>query len=1335
MIVGIIPLVGLKTDAASYGVPNLTKPAITANYEYDNGYGATVYSGKTSTTVSCTSSLQIKWKDVDADYYNIAVKILDGEPNLGDDEPGTFIEEYQEGYTRNTVSLSLADMKKAAGHWIKVFVCAWFDDGTEYGKSNICHYYFPVAEAVSSTLEEATITVTSVGRTDALKVSWDKITGASGYDIYRSTSSLSSYKLVHTVSSSSTTSWTDSGLKAGTRYYYKIKAFNSKTESGYSNKDSAWTEEEEVEFGVSKTSLSLSWNSTSQNSVTVSCSGAYSADVDYGVPASVQNSGYNYEWLDVTQSGSTLTITPNRANYSAEARTAAVTVTSGSESETITVTQEKCGESKPTITLKRGATVYTNGSDVGAYTIPQEIMEFSVVSSNVRKLTAHLRLDGDNTPLLDTSTYTDKIWLDISNLSAGRYKIDIYASNSTTSNDYWQQSPFDSYTDRKIVLYFTLFEDNSSEAVLSAPTITVSSVGSSNSLMVSWDTVANASGYHIYRSVSSSSSSFQLVHTLSSGSAMSWTDSGLQADTKYYYKVKAYNSSTESDFSNSDSEYTDTGARFDHAPALSLSISGGSLGSGLYGVYYSGDTVYFNCTANYSDHFFVETSSPYLTFYTSEGINKESGTFVEMSSPSVFRNKSYTNGQQFQIFIKVAEGIPAGDYTITVTATDGVYDPAIYGSIPGTSYYGNVKKSLTVRVGAASSGGTITRKSFSSFEDAEKMISYSYSSDWSKIGTIQYVEQYWSGGNDIYYYTDANAQANNRLGGYWTDDSQAKGRCTRAAASMALSYMGITALPKSFNPTQGPYAPFAETLGCSTAGNDLETKGSAYAISLSEFENWYERYANDSTGKYSPIVLHMLYANDGIHAFTVFGRDANNSAYYYVVDSGTGYHIAKVKIVEVNGSIRIGEYIIPNGDSVARYGSDYAMVGVWQYIKNGSDAPTHTHSFTSNYESAHPHKVYTVCSCGEFGGYTGETRKVDGCAECYPASDPAGGNVDLTDDRFERMGDDYKNSAYYQKLKEVVLTGNYADDIVAVAMSQLGYVEASNSQSVYGLFYGNNNTGDFAAWCAHFVDWCAGRAKVPSEIIALCWNANPGVLVPKGEIGLIVSQSTYDANISNWKEQKTDDNLSFPWLSAGKVSRVDLSNYVPKKGDLIFWGSAGSRLSFTHVGIITEDSDGITYSYIDGNGGANGADNVSLQTDFTLKDATIIAYARPNYSGDLPTHTHSYGSVQYKSEHPHAGYQLCSCGDEVATGTTRYDENCTSCNPPESTEIKGDISGDGRIGIVDVLLLFRHSILPNLYPISYTGSVDFTRDGILSIDDALLLLRHSLLPGLYPLVG
>ncbi len=46
---------------------------------------------------------------------------------------------------------------------------------------------------------------------------------------------------------------------------------------------------------------------------------------------------------------------------------------------------------------------------------------------------------------------------------------------------------------------------------------------------------------------------------------------------------------------------------------------------------------------------------------------------------------------------------------------------------------------------------------------------------------------------------------------------------------------------------------------------------------------------------------------------------------------------------------------------------------------------THTHSYSKNYEAAHPHRYYMKCSCGDYY-YTGETKYLATCSSCHTHS-------------------------------------------------------------------------------------------------------------------------------------------------------------------------------------------------------------------------------------------------------------------------------------------------------------------------------------------------------------
>lgn len=73
----------------------------------------------------------------------------------------------------------------------------------------------------------------------SVKLSWKKVSGATGYVIYRSTSKNGTYKKVTTIKKGSTVSYTNKSLKKGKTYYYKIKSYISSngatSYSGYSN--------------------------------------------------------------------------------------------------------------------------------------------------------------------------------------------------------------------------------------------------------------------------------------------------------------------------------------------------------------------------------------------------------------------------------------------------------------------------------------------------------------------------------------------------------------------------------------------------------------------------------------------------------------------------------------------------------------------------------------------------------------------------------------------------------------------------------------------------------------------------------------------------------------------------------------------------------------------------------------------------------------------------------------------------------------------------------------------------------------------------------------------
>ncbi len=128
--------------------------------------------------------------------------------------------------------------------------------------------------------------------------------------------------------------------------------------------------------------------------------------------------------------------------------------------------------------------------------------------------------------------------------------------------------------------------------------------------------------------------------------------------------------------------------------------------------------------------------------------------------------------------------------------------------------------------------------------------------------------------------------------------------------------------------------------------------------------------------------------------------------------------------------------------------------------------------------------------------------------------------------------------AYAKAYPVPELTGNQAQDIVNVAMSQLGYAEGSDGGTVYGAWWsGVTKYGDYtyAGWCAMFACWCANQAGA-------------GMNISYDKSCALVQ------NLMNYLDKNGTVKTSF--------------SATPQAGDFIFFGySSGSA---SHVAIVTD---------------------------------------------------------------------------------------------------------------------------------------------------------------------
>ena len=200
----------------------------------------------------------------------------------------------------------------------------------------------------------------------------------------------------------------------------------------------------------------------------------------------------------------------------------------------------------------------------------------------------------------------------------------------------------------------------------------------------------------------------------------------------------------------------------------------------------------------------------------------------------------------------------------------------------------------------------------------------------------------------------------------------------------------------------------------------------------------------------------------------------------------------------------------------------------------------------------------------------------------------------------------YKDTLYYHNLQAVELTGDGATDVITVALSQLGYHEGNNDAEKdglngsgsknfveYNVLFGKldngegNGTSYGYAWCAAFVNWCLRQARVDKELTG----------------GMYVSCASW----RNW--------FIYEGKSAGAAYHARTDEYIPEKGDLIFYKSLTATHSrpTDHIGIVLKCEDGKVFT-IEGNG-----DNRVALHEYALNDPYIVGYGSIAYKvADVP---------------------------------------------------------------------------------------------------------------------
>ena len=329
------------------------------------------------------------------------------------------------------------------------------------------------------------------------QLTWRAVYGATSYRIYRSTSRGSGYSLLGTTTA---TSYTNAGAKAGTTYYYRVKACNDAGLSPYSNVVSGQVKSVTpkpsapvVKIGNSSTSGKpmLTWNAVS-GATSYKVYRATSQNGTYSLLGTVTATSYTNTGA---KAGTTYWYKVKAVNSAGES--AYSNTVSGRATVTTLTMGHSASSGKPQLTWKAvsGAAsykVYRATAKNGAYTVINTTKALTYTNTGAA---------------LGTTYY---------------YKVEALNASGKSMG-------FSAVVEGKV-----------------APVLAVRYSGVSGKPQLTWKAVPGATEYQVYRSTQQNSGYTKINTTTST----SYVNTGAKAGTTYYYKIVAVKGTAASDFSN-----------------------------------------------------------------------------------------------------------------------------------------------------------------------------------------------------------------------------------------------------------------------------------------------------------------------------------------------------------------------------------------------------------------------------------------------------------------------------------------------------------------------------------------------------------------------------------------------------------------------------------------------------------------------------------------------------------------------------------------------------------------------------------------------------------------
>ncbi|MBO4926693.1 MAG: hypothetical protein J5379_00360 [Clostridiales bacterium] len=446
--------------------------------------------------------------------------------------------------------------------------------GTEiaYSKTLI-----PAVALAKPTLKSASVTNKGVS------LSWSACTGADGYNIYRSTSQNGTYSFVKSVKDAQST--VDTTVKAGQKYYYKVRAYKkgelSTYYGGYSNVGSV-TYQAFTSFDVvpkSGVTMVIGWSSIpgaasydvmystdgTSFKTAKSCGSSQTYTSHTGLTAGKK---YSYKVLAKNSAGNTIAVTSVKSavTLASPAMTAtqlradgsiSISWSKASGADRYNVYRSTVSESGP---FEYIASVQGKESYVDKNTTPGQKYyyrvcaykkidgttfygEYSDVGSVTYRVVSNLSVTPKSgvTMSISWGSVSGAYSYDVMfKADGGSFKVAKSTGSSQTSCSHTGLAAGKRYS------YMIIARNSSGKIIaisgvkaavaLATPTLN-SATSTSSGVKLSWSKASGADRYNVYRSTSKNGT-YEYVASVQG--TETYTDTSAKSGTTYYYKVRAY---------------------------------------------------------------------------------------------------------------------------------------------------------------------------------------------------------------------------------------------------------------------------------------------------------------------------------------------------------------------------------------------------------------------------------------------------------------------------------------------------------------------------------------------------------------------------------------------------------------------------------------------------------------------------------------------------------------------------------------------------------------------------------------------------------------------------